>query len=162
MNSKQKKAKYMLDRYHAFRAKGLCGSCGSPSPESARCDRCKEREYKAAQKPSRKHKAYLCHNKWLKAKRDILFQHYGAKCVWCGCTVREFLTFDHVNDDGAEHRRNMTGTAYYTSIIKAGFPPSIQVLCFNCNCSKQFSHTSKDFVQQHLGLSSCFTDGAGI
>ena len=68
--------------------------------------------------------------------------HYGGdppKCSCCGESIVEFLTLDHINNDGAEHRKRIgkwSGHAYYIWIIKNNFPPLFQVLCYNCNCAK--------------------------
>ena len=59
------------------------------------------------------------------------------------------LCVDHVNNDGAAHRKsisakwknawankNIGGTRIYSEIVKAGFPNTFQLLCANCNTSK--------------------------
>jgi hypothetical protein len=66
----------------------------------------------------------------------------GARCACCGETTIEFLTIDHVNGDGAKHRRRLKesggygGLSLYRSIKRAGFPPDFQVLCYNCNVGR--------------------------
>jgi hypothetical protein len=72
----------------------------------------------------------------LKAK---VFDHYGDFCKCCGETYHEFLTVDHINDDGAEHRRNVTGTtSIYRWLVSNDFPSGFQILCWNCNAAKHF------------------------
>lgn len=39
--------------------------------------------------------------------KQKVFDHYGERCACCGETERLFLTLDHVNNDGAEHRRSI-------------------------------------------------------
>lgn len=77
--------------------------------------------------------------------KDQVFSHYGAVCACCGETEKIFLTLDHVNDDGAEHRRKMTGKSgresggtvrVYLDVIRRGFPDDFQILCYNCNCGR--------------------------
>jgi predicted restriction endonuclease len=70
--------------------------------------------------------------------RDKVLVHYGSKCACCGETIPEFLTIDHINNDGASHRRKLlkSGGSLYRWIIKNNFPPDLQILCWNCNCSK--------------------------
>lgn len=71
--------------------------------------------------------------------RDAALAGYGAICKCCGISQREFLCFDHVNNDGAAHRRNMKGSIkFYKWIKKNDFPNTIQVLCHNCNMAKAF------------------------
>lgn len=72
--------------------------------------------------------------------RKYAIHRYGAVCACCGEDNPRFLTFDHKNQDGAEHRREMGeihgGHAIVRWLIKNNFPPTIQLLCFNCNCAK--------------------------
>jgi hypothetical protein len=76
----------------------------------------------------------------LKAKMKVI-AHYGGQCADCKEDRIERLTIDHKNDDGAEQRRKYgykTGSRFYRWLIKNQFPDylELQVLCFNCNCSK--------------------------
>jgi hypothetical protein len=49
------------------------------------------------------------------------------------------LTIDHVNNNGAQHRRTM-GEGSISSWLKThGWPDGFQVLCFNCNCGRQYN-----------------------
>jgi len=68
--------------------------------------------------------------------RNEVLDAYGSHCACCGETKRHFLTIDHINNDGAEHRRKVGHT--YSWLKKNNFPPGFQVLCYNCNCSKGF------------------------
>lgn len=73
--------------------------------------------------------------------RDIVFEGYGGyRCTCCGVTEPTMLTLDHVNNDGAEHRRKEPAARWskhmYAWLIERGFPSEFQVLCFNCNISK--------------------------
>jgi hypothetical protein len=65
---------------------------------------------------------------------------YGSMCVCCGESNPDVLTIDHVNNDGAEHRRviGRGGNVFYVWLRKNGFPQDgrFQVLCFNCNRAK--------------------------
>lgn len=68
---------------------------------------------------------------------------YGGKCACCGETAHEFLTIDHIHDDGAEERRlhgggRTGGTAQYTRLRQQGWPKDrYQLLCMNCNFAKR-------------------------
>lgn len=69
--------------------------------------------------------------------KALVFAHYGTRCACCGTAER--LTIDHVNGDGAEHRRALGaggGTKIYTWLVVTGFPPGFQTLCEPCNQSK--------------------------
>lgn len=71
-----------------------------------------------------------------------IIQKYGEKCVCCGESRYEFLTIDHIKNNGAEERKTTkqgTGGKLYRWLIKNNFPnDNYQLLCFNCNCSKGF------------------------
>lgn len=67
---------------------------------------------------------------------------YGNFCKDCGEDRIERLTIDHKNNDGAIQRKKLkcfTGVRMYRWLIKNNFPENLglQVLCFNCNCSKR-------------------------
>ena len=83
------------------------------------------RECRRAQAQRRRHR-----------HKALVFAHYGSRCACCGATER--LTVDHVNGDGAEHRRALGsgGTKLYTWLVVHGFPPGFQILCEPCNQSK--------------------------
>jgi len=73
-----------------------------------------------------------------------VFMVLGNACACCGETERSFLCIDHINNDGAEHRKlrgasakGRNGVDIYVDVRKEGFPRDrYQVLCFNCNMSK--------------------------
>lgn len=74
-------------------------------------------------------------------RRVIVLIHYGGnppKCVCCGETLIEFLTIDHINNNGAKHRDiiGKSGHALYDWLIKNNFPEGYQVMCWNCNWAK--------------------------
>jgi hypothetical protein len=73
-----------------------------------------------------------------KIKHEVL-EHYGSVCL-CGEADEVVLTLDHVNDDGASHRREVgaRGFNFYMWLRKNGFPnnPPLQVLCANCQNRK--------------------------
>lgn len=85
----------------------------------------------------------------LKLKREVM-DAYGGVCACCGETELVFLTIDHIDDNGAEHRReiaamlgssnpNQGGSPTYRWLRDNGFPEGFQVLCANCNCGKQWN-----------------------
>lgn len=78
------------------------------------------------------------------ARRKV-FEHYSNgtfRCACCGQSEIDFLTIDHINNDGAKQRlrlfgrRNRGGVFFYRWLVKNGFPPGLAVLCMNCNLSK--------------------------
>ena len=71
--------------------------------------------------------------------RKQILEHYGEVCSCCGEKEKRFLTFDHKNNDGGQFRKKNGKDNMVTMrwIINNGYPDSIQVLCFNCNCGRQ-------------------------
>lgn len=69
--------------------------------------------------------------------RTQVLAHYGNQCQCCQESNPVFLTIDHINNDGASHRKSgVTTSALATWIIKNGFPKEFQILCYNCNIAK--------------------------
>ena len=66
-----------------------------------------------------------------KAKK-LVFEHYGKKCACCGEDNIIFLTIDHINGGGTEHRRK-DGRKICVWLFRNNFPKGFQTLCFNCN-----------------------------
>lgn len=102
---------------------GLCFGCGVGVPvkniaRKHRCEACVE----AIRAKARE--------KYQKLRLDVL-KLYGGKCTCCGETETDFLTLDHVNNDGYLDRKK----SFYLYVWK-NRPTDIQVLCYNCNCSK--------------------------
>ena len=77
--------------------------------------------------------------------KQLVLSHYSngiLKCVCCGETERDFLTLDHINGGGGQHRvaifgdRWSAGARFYSWLGMNHFPPGFQLLCMNCNFSK--------------------------
>lgn len=116
----------------------LCGKCGEEIPEAehitfqgkkngATCKACRA-EYKAEY--DRKRREYF--------KRQVL-EFYGPECACCGESNPGFLSVDHINNDGAEDRKNRIGGSFWEHVVKNDFPEDLRILCFNCNMGRQFN-----------------------
>lgn len=73
--------------------------------------------------------------------RKIVLTHYSEgklECVCCGEKIYEFLTLDHINNDGHQHKMKVStnSLSFYKDIIRHGFPPWYQLLCHNCNWAR--------------------------
>jgi hypothetical protein len=60
-------------------------------------------------------------------------------CACCGESQIEFLTLDHINNDGNSHRKEIGfgGSGLYRWAESHGYPPVLQVMCMNCNWGKR-------------------------
>lgn len=76
------------------------------------------------------------HDRWQAMRRMVMDAYGGPVCACCGETIYEFLTIDHMNNDGADHRRAI-GQHLYRWLIENDYPEGFQVLCMNCNYGKQ-------------------------
>ena len=106
-------------------AKGLCYVCGvNPfAVNQVRCDVCRNRT------DAEQHSS-------LRILKDEVYTAYGGyHCACCGETHKEFLTVDHINGDGKEHRKLAGGNTkgIYRWLKKHNFPPGFRILCMNCN-----------------------------
>lgn len=73
--------------------------------------------------------------------RREMFEAYGSKCNCCGETHKEFLTLEHLNGTGAEHRKKVGGGwGAVMDLRKRGWPKEgYTVLCMNCNFATRFN-----------------------
>jgi hypothetical protein len=119
-------------RIAAIRVSGLCLWCPNPvkgvQTGARLCDDCQIRR--------RERKREI--------KRLVLEQYGGVRCAKCGVTHLAVLSLDHVDGDGAAHRRrefgrqDAGGTIFYRRLLNQGCPkePRLQVLCMNCHFLK--------------------------
>ncbi len=73
-----------------------------------------------------------------KELKDKVINAYGGKCVCCNESNKEFLTIDHINGNGKEHRKQFTNTTQiYRELERLGWPKdNYRLLCMNCNWSR--------------------------
>ncbi len=125
----------------------LCLKCRleKDASEFSKDNRSKQRGYQGYCKACKK-KAYheltkVHHHEvtrlWRQNHKEQVLNHYGNRCTCCGENHIEFLTIDHINGDGAKHRKETNGHTYKW-LIDNNFPEGFRVLCFNCNCSLGF------------------------
>lgn len=159
-----------------YRSLGLCILCGKQPPRDNRqtCDHCAERARMKAKRRSDKritgglccvcgvnplvtkrhcNECYMKHKVSSKKNhlllKEKIFRAYGGYvCACCGEKEKAFLTIDHINNDGAAHRREV-GSALYKWLEMNEFPEAFQVLCMNCQWGKRVNggvcpHKQKD------------------
>jgi len=96
-------------------------------------------------------------------------KHYSydtMHCAQCGYSEDiDALCLDHINDDGAHHRRglgiggmtsvgNRAGTTLYERLKALGWMPGLQVLCFNCNAIKEIRRKRGKTAAEMLEITS--------
>jgi hypothetical protein len=73
--------------------------------------------------------------------RDRVYRAYGGYvCACCGETEKAFLSIDHIENDGATHKRKFnlkTGEQMYRWLARNNFPSGFQILCMNCQWGKR-------------------------
>jgi hypothetical protein len=128
------------------KAKGICTSCWkNPMMEGySQCEKCHLYDKKKGLKY--KDKKILYGRKYNKDIKIEIINRYGGKCNCCGINVLDFLAIDHINNDGAKHRKALnnknkgSGYHFYRWLKQNNFPSGFQVLCHNCNWSKHINH----------------------
>ena len=68
----------------------------------------------------------------------LTLEAYGNQCACCGEKEISFLTIDHVNDDGAAHRKEVgSGSRFYRWLFDHELPKDrFRILCYNCNIAR--------------------------
>jgi hypothetical protein len=137
-----------------------CSRCRDTLPASAfskvsttgrltsACKSCVRTYYRAWNKrpgpPTQKRQETIRRSQ-LQCRVDVLM-HYSngtMKCACCGEAGLPFLSLDHINGNGNQHRKslmgnkNKAGTEFFYKLRQEGFPSGLQVLCFNCNMAKR-------------------------
>lgn len=109
-------------------ANGQCGMCLSRTryhddPETARA------QARDAGKRSRER------------LRDQMLDAYGGRCACANCpeTNSAFLTLDHVERNGGEHRRRVGRGHVLADLRRQGWPQEgYRLLCWNCNALTRY------------------------
>lgn len=116
----------IINLIEQYNISGLCKYCGCTGlPKHSRvCKKCR---------------SILKSNNRIK-RRLMMLNNYGNCCMRCKTDNPEFLTIDHINNNGAEHRKSVVaGKHMWLWIEQHNYPKdNYQVLCFNCNYLKHF------------------------
>jgi hypothetical protein len=80
---------------------------------------------------------------WRMGLRMEALRAYGGTvpaCACCGESTVEFLSVDHINGGGRQHRLEvgMRGGEFYRWLKNNGYPTGYRVLCHNCNMAMGF------------------------
>lgn len=134
-----------------------CAACSKPAQSgNSRCAKCvrlralaRERALAAGICPScqvrplapLRRSCAQCLNTSKQARRrlrQLVLDHYGRACTCCGESEELFLEIDHIENDGAAHRKEIgVSGQFYGWLRRNKFPPGYTTLCANCNHGKQ-------------------------
>lgn len=133
---------YRQRRNASIRIAGQCFRCAKPNENGKKlCDDCL-----AAKK---------IHNAKYK---QMVIDAYGGRCACCGEDNQIFLSIDHINNDGNEHRAAGVGCGnkFYQWLVRNNFPKdNFQLLCFNCNLGKRVNGGICPHQQETSGIRGC-------
>lgn len=107
---------------------GICYDCRITKTPDGRCGACRKRR----------------REQYLQLKIEVFNKYGGCKCACPGCPEKshelKFLTIDHVDNNGGEHRRmfNIKSMCKWLKVNR--YPSGYQVLCFNCNIGKHLNN----------------------
>ena len=92
----------------------------------------------------RKHVCKACYGRKYRSSIKLeAILALGSKCACCGEEHPAFLTLDHINDDGGEHRAQYSSSnnsLIYADARKEGWPTDrYQLLCYNCHAAKTYN-----------------------
>jgi len=130
---KKSKVKWAQNQYKSRFANGMCVKCGSTKAEPGKkcCPLCALNNNKATK------------SRDLRRKIAAFAAYGGSRCNCCGEIILQFLTIDHIHNNGAEHRRLLGkrrgGSTMYCWLKRHKYPAGFQVLCFNCNVGRSIN-----------------------
>lgn len=130
----------------------ICKFCDNEFIDTDKCQRslicseCRKTKWKYYKnrtwENSTKGKEYMraFHTRYKAELKKIIYDYYGWVCNCCGESTEEFLTIDHVLNDGhIDRKKNLRGTSFYRKVIASGLPSTYQILCMNCNFGKKIT-----------------------
>ena len=88
--------------------------------------------------------------RWYDALKMEVLTHYSSdnspSCIICGEDRLPCLSIDHINNDGAKHRKEIgsSGKNFYKWLKERNYPEGYQVLCMNCQFLKEHTRRRKE------------------
>jgi uncharacterized protein YeaO (DUF488 family) len=87
------------------------------------------------------------HQKWHKNLKFEVLSHYSNGtpiCACCGEKELSFLSLEHVNNDGAKHKKELFGKRHnlYSWLKNNSYQTNykIEVLCMNCQFGRRYNN----------------------
>jgi len=107
------------------------------------CSNCNWRTHRTTSTVNESTSKYALRQKRIKAaKKFEIMTLLGGKCVKCKTNDLVVLTIHHQNNDGANHRRQLTGgasgIAFYYAILKTKDINGLECRCFSCNDAEEW------------------------
>ena len=138
---KKKETEFYKNRYNKDGLDWECKKCklGREKKEYAENPKVRERRKETAKRYNKANRGviYERHNEKYREVVTKLFNLLGNKCANCENTDKRVLQVDHINGDGAKHRkeRNYAWWKIYADMIKSveAGENKYQLLCANCN-----------------------------
>lgn len=142
-----------------LKAEGKCVTCGTHefpiTVGTTVCSRCSEKVKAWKKDPANREKQRVWGRAWRERNQERsrelntkynretkqqIMAHYGGACICCSETTIEFLTLDHVNNDGQQDRRSAKvgrgGYRHYKKLLQEPRREDLQILCVNCHHAK--------------------------
>jgi hypothetical protein len=76
---------------------------------------------------------------WDQLKHAAILHYGGYHCACCREETPAFLSIDHVEGGGHQHRKSIGNGHFYRWLKKNNYPPGFQILCMNCNFGKRMN-----------------------
>lgn len=151
------KKRWAEERRERLLAQGLCVRCGvnESIEDETCCQSCKDRKNRMRRERHKSHPERLRSEnaRWRRENREKVAKrttrekrqvrlevlaHYGGECQCCHTDLEEFLTVDHIEGGGGQHRKEIPSGNIYRWLRREGFPSGFRVLCLNCNSAIHF------------------------
>ena len=95
-----------------------------------------DKKYREENHDHIKNKSKIRHSK----KKKSIITHYGngkTECVKCGYSDMRALSINHIQSNGAEHRKQIGRGSLYQWLLNHYLPDGFQTLCMNCQWIKR-------------------------
>lgn len=85
--------------------------------------------------------------------KAFVLNEYGGVCACCRESEYEFLSMDHIDGGGRQHREKSGYKNIYVWLRRNDYPAGFRVLCHNCNMSfGQFGYCPHKDSEAHQRL----------
>lgn len=96
---------------------------------------------------------------------NIVINYYSNEtyiCAICGENEYKFLTIDHCYGGGRKQRKEdkSYGSRFHQWLVANDFPTGYEVLCYNCNCSKDRVYRYQDYLNKRIDAISYYSGGS--